>query len=76
VSHRIRTWMVSALGIALAIIVLAVLLVAVSPLLAARHPIRPAFLGGYAPIVVLGGSMEPTYHIGSILFIQKVDPSA
>lgn len=57
----------------LVLALLALLLVSISPLLAARNPARPTFFGGYAPMVVLGGSMEPTYHIGSILFIQQVD---
>lgn len=57
----------------LVLALLALLLVSVSPLLAARNPARPTFFEGYAPMVVLGGSMEPTYHIGSILFIQQVD---
>lgn len=57
----------------LVLALLALLLISVSPLVAARNPARPTFLGGYAPMVVLGGSMEPTYHIGSILFIKDVD---
>ncbi|MHB1340878.1 MAG: signal peptidase I [Coriobacteriia bacterium] len=55
--------------------VLAALLIIVSPLAAGRDPARPSFVGGYAPIVVLGGSMEPTYHVGSILFVEDVDPA-
>lgn len=27
------------------------------------------------PMAVLSGSMEPTYHVGSLVFIQKVDPN-
>lgn len=33
---------------------------------------RPAFVGGVAPVVVLSGSMEPTYRVGSMLFIRRV----
>ncbi|HEX9093294.1 MAG TPA: signal peptidase I [Coriobacteriia bacterium] len=51
------------------------LLLSLSPLLASRNPTRPTFLGKYAPMIVLGGSMQPTYQIGSILFIERVVPS-
>ncbi len=64
----------SAITALLVLALLGLLLVSVSPLLAARNPSRPTFFGTYAPMVVLGGSMEPTYHIGSILFIEQVDP--
>lgn len=30
---------------------------------------------GYKPLVVLSGSMEPTYKVGSILYYHKVDES-
>ena len=26
-------------------------------------------------MAVLSGSMEPTYHVGGLVFVQKVDPS-
>jgi signal peptidase I len=48
----------------------------IAPLVTSHDPSRPAFVGGYAPIVVLGGSMEPTYHIGSILFVRRVNPES
>jgi len=32
----------------------------------------PKFVG-YEPMVVLSGSMEPTYHVGSLLYIKDVD---
>lgn len=60
----------------LAVALLAIIILSVSPLLASRNPARPTFFGRYAPMVVLGGSMEPTYHIGSILFIERVDTAA
>ena len=31
-------------------------------------------LFGIKPYTVLSGSMEPTYHVGSIIYVQKVDP--
>lgn len=29
---------------------------------------------GLQPFCVLGGSMEPTYHVGSLIYVQKVAP--
>ncbi len=34
----------------------------------------PKFVG-YEPMVVLSGSMEPTYHTGSLLYVKEVDES-
>jgi len=31
---------------------------------------------GLTPYVVLSGSMEPTYHTGSLIYVKKVDPFA
>lgn len=31
-------------------------------------------LAGLTPYVVLSGSMEPTYHVGSIIYVKKVPP--
>ncbi len=31
-------------------------------------------LFGIKPYTVLSGSMEPTYHVGSIIYVKKVDP--
>jgi signal peptidase len=31
-------------------------------------------LFGLAPYTVLSGSMEPTYHVGAILYVKDVDP--
>ena len=37
-----------------------------------------AFVGvrlfGIAPYTVLSGSMEPTYHVGSLIYVKEVDP--
>ena len=29
---------------------------------------------GVEPMIVLSGSMEPTYHVGSLLYVKDVDP--
>ena len=31
-------------------------------------------LVGLRPLVVLSGSMEPTYHVGSMIYVKSVDP--
>ena len=33
------------------------------------------FIGGYKPLVVLGGSMEPAIKVGSVVLVRKVEPS-
>lgn len=56
-----KTWSIVT-GIAIAIIlVLALLLVGVR-------------LVGLKPYTVLSGSMEPTYHVGAIIYVKEVDP--
>lgn len=30
---------------------------------------------GYTPYAILSGSMEPTYHVGSLIYVKKVDTS-
>lgn len=32
------------------------------------------YLFGYRPTAVLTGSMEPVYHVGSVIFVQEVEP--
>ncbi len=32
-------------------------------------------LVGLTPYTVLSGSMEPTYHVGSLIYVKKVDPA-
>ena len=32
-------------------------------------------LVGFTPYTVLSGSMEPTYHVGSVVYVKKVDPA-
>lgn len=48
------------------------LLVAVLLLAGALVGVR---LFGIAPYTVLSGSMEPTYHVGSLIYVKKVDPN-
>ncbi len=36
---------------------------------------RPSFVAGFAPVIVLSGSMEPAYPVGSVLVIKKTPPS-
>ncbi len=45
----------------LAVIILGILLVGVR-------------LVGLEPYTVISGSMEPTYHVGSLIYVKKVDP--
>ena len=33
-------------------------------------------LAGIRTFTVLSGSMEPTYHVGSLIYVKKVDPAA
>lgn len=74
-TRRLVTWASRAFGAAAIAAAIAIVLLAIAPLVASHDPSAPAFLGRYAPIVVLGGSMEPTYHVGSILFIERVEPA-
>lgn len=30
---------------------------------------------GYTPYTILSGSMEPTYHVGSLIYVKEVDPA-
>lgn len=56
-----RVWNIVS-GILIAImVVLVVMLVGVRPI-------------GYQPYCVLSGSMEPTYHTGSLIYVKKADP--
>ena len=32
-------------------------------------------LVGLTPYTVLSGSMEPTYHVGSVIYVRGVDPT-
>ena len=31
---------------------------------------------GFTPYTVLSGSMEPAYHVGSVVYVKKIDPSS
>lgn len=35
--------------------------------------IAAPMLAGYHPVVVLSGSMEPTYHVGSVIYYKEAD---
>ena len=56
-------WNVLSTLILLVIVVLAVLLAGVR-------------LVGLRPFVVLSGSMEPTYHVGAMIYVKSVDPGS
>jgi signal peptidase len=30
---------------------------------------------GYTPYTILSGSMEPTYHVGALIYVKQVDPA-
>ena len=52
-------------------VITTVLVVAVVILAILRVGVRVV---GLTPYVVLSGSMEPTYHTGSLIYVKKVDP--
>lgn len=52
---------------------LTTLLVAAAVLLAALLAGVRVF--GLTPFAVLSGSMEPAYHVGSLIYVQKTDPA-
>ena len=54
-------WNVVTTVLVMAVVILAILLVGVRVV-------------GLTPYVVLSGSMEPTYHTGSLIYVKKVDP--
>ena len=56
-----KIWSVISTLIVAAIVILAILLAGVR-------------LVGLTPYVVLSGSMEPTYHTGSLIYVKEVDP--
>ncbi len=49
--------------------ILLVLMIALAVLM-----VIPKFFG-VTPLAVLSGSMEPTYHVGSLIYVVKVDPA-
>lgn len=44
-------------------------------ILAAAVLFLPKFVG-MTPLAVLSGSMEPTYHVGSLIYVKDADPEA
>ena len=57
-----KIWNVATTILVTIIVILAILLVGVRVV-------------GLTPYIVLSGSMEPTYHVGSLIYVKKVDPS-
>lgn len=57
-----KVWNVATTILVTIIVILAILLVGVRVV-------------GLTPYIVLSGSMEPTYHVGSLIYVKKVDPS-
>lgn len=57
-----RIWDGATLVLVAVVVALAVLLVGVR-------------LVGLTPYVVLSGSMEPTYHVGALIYVEDVDPA-
>ena len=49
--------------------VLVILVVSLALLLAGVRVV------GFTPYVVLSGSMEPAYHVGSMIYVKEVDPA-
>ena len=56
-----RIWGIITTLAVIAVVVLAILLVGVRVV-------------GLTPYAVLSGSMEPTYHVGSLIYVRKVAP--
>ena len=56
-----RIWGIITTLVVIAVVVLAILLVGVRVV-------------GLTPYAVLSGSMEPTYHVGSLIYVRKVAP--
>ena len=55
-----KVWNAITTVLVVLIVILAILLVGVR-------------LVGFRPLTVLSGSMEPTYHVGSLIYVKKVD---
>ena len=58
----VKIWNVFTTLLVVAVLMMAVLLVGVR-------------LVGLTPYAVLSGSMEPTYHVGSLIYVKDVEPS-
>lgn len=52
-------------------LITALLIIAVMALLVLLVGVRAL---GYQPYTVLSGSMEPKFHVGSVIYVEKVDP--
>ena len=58
----VKIWNVITTFLVVVMVLMAVLLVGVR-------------LGGVQPLYVMSGSMEPAFHVGSLIFVQKSDPA-
>ncbi len=58
----VKVWNVITTVLVALVVLVAVLLVGVR-------------VAGVQPLYVMSGSMEPAFHVGSLIFVQKVDPS-
>ena len=58
----VKIWNVITTLLVVTMVLLAVLLVGVR-------------LGGVQPLYVMSGSMEPAFHVGSLIFVQQTDPA-
>lgn len=58
----VKIWNAVTTFLVIVVILMAVLLVGVR-------------IGGLQPLYVMSGSMEPAFHVGSLIFVQKTDPA-
>ncbi|MBQ7137942.1 MAG: signal peptidase I [Clostridia bacterium] len=58
----VKVWNVITTVLVVLVVLVAVLLVGVR-------------VAGVQPLYVMSGSMEPAFHVGSLIFVQKVDPA-
>ncbi len=70
---RILKFLVKAslIFILIQVVVISLALVALQSGLLKNVPV----IGGHQALVVLSGSMEPSFHVGSVVVIEKVDPN-
>lgn len=71
-SHKVWT----ILGIALCVILVPILIINVTLIIKSyTNKDEVPTLGGYAPLIVLTGSMEPGIKIGDLIFVKEIDAS-
>lgn len=72
-----RNRIITAVNIALCIILIPVILINVAVIIGSyMHPEEIPGIFGIKPVAVLSGSMEDTFMAGDLIFIQETDPSA